>query len=122
MKNKFIAGVFVLTACFALPTFGSDCRKLRSTAESAEEFLEGKHGNPIGAAVFRTVWVSFLENQSPTRFRFSELPKEEQDALEKFIEPILFRWLEANPDASSLSADECLFEALKEPLGLKELR
>ena len=90
--------------------------------ESAEEFLEGKHGNPIGLSIFRTYWIDFLEDQSPTGFRFSELPKEEQDALEKFVEPILFRWLEANPATSSLSADECLFEALKEPLGLKELR
>jgi hypothetical protein len=122
MKNKFIAGVFVLTACFALPTSGSDCKKLHVNWESAKEYLEGKHGNPLSIALFRASWVIFLENQSPTGVKFSELPKEQQDAMEKFIEPIVFGWLEANPDTTSLTADECLFEALKEPLGLKELR
>ena len=97
-------------------------KKMHSYGESAEGFLEGKHGNPISLALFRAHLIYFLENQSPTGFRFSELPKEEQDALEKFIGPTVFGWLEANPDTSSLSADECLFEALKEPLDLKELR
>jgi hypothetical protein len=122
MKIKIILGFFVLTACFALPTFGSDCKELRSYAESAKNFLEGKYGNLGERALFNAHWVFFLQNQSPTGFRFSELPKEEQDAMVKFIEPIVFGWLEANPDTTSLTADECLFEALKEPLGLKELR
>jgi hypothetical protein len=122
MKNKVIVGVFVLTTCFTSPTFGSDCKELRSYAESVEEYLEGKHGNLVSIALFRASWAIFLENQSPTGVKFSELPKEQQDAMEKFIEPIVFGWLEANPDTTNLTADECLFEALKEPLGLKELR
>jgi len=38
------------------------------------------------------------------------------------MEIMIGNWLEANPVTTSLTADECLFEALKEPLGLKELR
>lgn len=81
-------------------------KKLHSYGESAEGFLEGKHGNPISLALFRAHLIYFLENQSPTGFRFSELPKEEQDALEKFIGPTVFGWLEANPDTTSLRADQ----------------
>jgi len=122
MKIRIILGFVVLTGCFASTAFGSDCKRLHSVWESAEEALQGKHGNLIGLAIFRASWQRFLEDQSPTGFKINELPEEELDALEKFIEPIVFRWLEANPDTTGLTVDECLFEALKEPLGLKELR
>jgi hypothetical protein len=122
MKKYFFAGILMFSVGLVSPTFGSDCKKLHVNWQSAKGFLEGEHANPIGLAIFRANWVMFLESQSPTGFRFSELPKEEQDALEMFIEPLVFQWLEENPDTTNLSADECLFQALKEPLGLKELR
>ena len=144
MKSKWIAGFLICAVGFIPPVFGSlkDCQALhklwpdvmlfyKQELASDNERLElrKKHGFPseLNLALFRTVWHTFVADQSPDgpqafENALAEMNAEDAALFNYGMEIMIGNWLEANPATTSLTADECLFEALKEPLGLKELR
>jgi hypothetical protein len=134
MKNIFLAGFLMLATGFIPPAFGSlkDCETLHTHWPSVKTYwknqLDGRGGgNLVEIAIFRSTWNMFLVKQSPEgpeafENTMSEMNDEDTALFNYGMEIMIGNWLEENPDTTNLSADKCLFEALKEPLGLKELR